>query len=263
MAAAVVIDGQVLNAASATISVFDDGLLRGDGVFEVVRLYAGTPWALDEHLERLALSARNLRLPVTLADVEDDIDLLLAHAQAGDAFLRLVVTRGGRRIALIEEVKPAPESVALATIEYAPVRLMNAIKSLSYAANMLGVRLARERHADDALFVTSDGRVLEASRASFFYAIGSSLYTPPLEDVLDSITRRHLLAVTDACERTIVIDELQDVEEAFIASTTKEVLPVHAIDDRALTGVPGPATVAAKMALCDRIETAIASGLEA
>ncbi|MDP8908765.1 MAG: aminotransferase class IV, partial [Chloroflexota bacterium] len=195
----------------ASISVFDDGLLRGDGVFEVLRLYAGKPWALDEHLERMALSARNMRLEFTLSDIAHDIDLLLSQIGPMDVWLRLVVTRGGRRIALIEEIPPAPATIALATVEYATAPLMHAIKSLSYAPNMLAVRIAREQGADDALFVTADGRVLEASRASFFYVLGSTLYTPPLDGVLDSITRRHLLAATDARERTTTRDDLNDI----------------------------------------------------
>jgi branched-chain amino acid aminotransferase len=250
----VVIDGQVVEGRAASISVTDDGLLRGDGVFEVIRLYAGKPWALDEHLERMAVSARNLRLEISVAEFASDIDLLLAHVGPVDSFLRLVKTRGGRRISLIEGLGAAPASVALATVEFVPSPLMDAIKSLSYASNMLAARLACERDADDALFVTPDGVVLEASRASFFYVVGSALFTPPLKcGVLDSITRRHLFAVTGATERSTSRDDLDDVTEAFIASTTKEVLPVRAIDGRLLLEAPGPNTRAADLALSAHI----------
>ena len=252
-----VIDGGLVDGQSASISVFDDGLLRGDGVFEVIRLYEGKPFALDEHLERMALSARNMRLEFSLSDIAHDVDLLLSQLGPVDVWMRLVVTRGGRRIALIEELTPSPATIALAAVEYAPAPLMHAIKSLSYGPNMLAVRLACEQGAGDALFVTADGRVLEASRASFFYVLDARLYTPPLDDVLDSITRRHLLAATDARERTTSCDDLADISEAFIASTTKEVLPVHAIDGRALPLAPGPSTRIANTALHRRIREAL------
>ncbi len=245
-----VIDGEVAEGRAATIPVTDEGLLRGDGVFEVIRLYDGKPWALDEHLERMALSARNLRLDVSLSQFVSDIELLLAQVGPINAFLRLVQTRGGHRVSLIEALGTAPESVALATIEYAPSPLMEAVKSLSYAPNMLASRLARERDADDALFLTPDGFVLEASRASFFYVLNSKLFTPPLEhQVLDSITRRHLIGIAAATERLTTRADLDQVVEAFIASTTKEVLPVHAIDGRVLPNTPGPITLAADSAL--------------
>jgi branched-chain amino acid aminotransferase len=253
-----VIDGQLVDGPAATISVTDDGLLRGDGVFELVRLYSGKPWALDEHLERMERSGRNLRLPVAIGALKRDVDLLLIEAGPIDAYLRLIVTRGGRRVGLVEPLGPALRSVALATVEYVPPALLDGVKSLSYGANMLAVRLARERGADDALFVTPHGRVLEASRASFFYVSDGALYTPPLGDqLLDSITRRHLMALTPVAERATVRDDIASIDEAFIASTTKEVLPVNAIDDRLLPAVPGPHTISADAALRERICTTL------
>lgn len=256
--ASAVIDGQLVDGQAATISVMDDGLLHGDGVFELVRLYSGKPWALEEHLKRMERSGRNLRLPVAIAAVRDDVNRLMVEAGPIDAYLRLIVTRGGRRIGLIEAPGPALTSVALATVEYVPPALLDGVKSLSYGANMLAVRLARERGADDGLFVTPHGHVLEASRASFFYVIDGALHTPPLEDqLLDSITRRHLLALTPVAERTTVRNDIARMQEAFIASTTKEVLPVAAIDGRVLPQVPGPRTLAADAALQERIRTTL------
>src|SRR3712207_6620935 len=131
-----ILDGTVMPAEEARIPATDEGFLRGDGVFEVIRLYAGRPFALDEHLERMTRSAANLRLPLDVDALRDDVDRLLERAQPGDAKLRLVVTRGGRRIALVEGLPEMPPSMALACVEYAPTRLLDAIKSLSYAANM-------------------------------------------------------------------------------------------------------------------------------
>src|SRR4029453_3005684 len=105
-----------------------------------------------------------------------------------------------------------------------------------YGANMLASRLAREDGADEALLVTPHGRVLEGPTSSFFCSFdGRTLLTTPLDDhVLDSITRRRVLQVCEVTERPIAADELAGVQEAFLASTVREVLPVHAIDGRAV-----------------------------
>src|SRR5437879_5571342 len=91
----------------------DEGLLRGDGVFEVIRLYDGRPFALADHLARMERSAAGLRLPVDIAAVRADLDVLLAAAGPVDAVLRVLVTRGGRRIAMVEPLKELPETLAL------------------------------------------------------------------------------------------------------------------------------------------------------
>jgi branched-chain amino acid aminotransferase len=234
--------------------VTDDGLLRGDGVFEVVRLYGGRPFALEEHLQRLARSAANLRLAVDEEAVRREIAALLREAGPVDGALRVLVTRGGRRVVIVEPIKPLPDTLALATITFAPTRILDAVKSLSYAGNMLASRLAREAGADEALLVTPHGRVLEAPTAAFFYSLdGKRLHVPPLDDhVLDSITRRRVVALMGAEERITTRDDLQQVREAFLASTTREVHPVHAIDGRALPG-EGALTAAAARAVRERI----------
>ncbi|HLM51871.1 MAG TPA: aminotransferase class IV, partial [Solirubrobacteraceae bacterium] len=188
------LDGAVLPAAEARVPATDPGLLRGDGVFEVVRLYDGRPFAFDEHLDRMRRSARNLRLPFDPEEFRPDVAGLLEAAGHPDALLRLVATRGGRRLALIEPLPDHPPSVRLAAVTYAPPRLLDGIKSLSYAANMLATRLAQERGCDEALLVTPHGRVLEGPTSTLFYVSGGELLTPPLDDhVLDSITRRLIL----------------------------------------------------------------------
>ena len=160
------VDGKIGPPARAVIGVDDEGLLRGDGVFEVVRLYDGRPFAMDEHMERMTGSAQRLRLPFdatqVLAEATALIDAGGADPEAG--LIRLLCTRGGRRIALLETMPELPETMALQTITYAPTRVLDQIKSLSYGANMLCSRLASEQGADDALLVTPHGRVLEGSR---------------------------------------------------------------------------------------------------
>jgi branched-subunit amino acid aminotransferase/4-amino-4-deoxychorismate lyase len=241
-----ILDGDVMDVAQAQIPVTDEGLLRGDGVFEVVCLYDGRPYGLEEHLERMARSAATLRLPFDIDAVRDDAEKLLEMSEPADGALRLLVTRGGRRIGIVEDMHAFPDTVALRTITYAPTRVLDGVKSLSYAANMLASRIAREQGADEALLVTPHGRVLEGPTTSFFYVLDGALYTPPLEDrILDSITRRALFAVTDATERITTLDDLRDVSEAFLASSAREVQPVHAIDDIAVPAAPGPVSLEA------------------
>lgn len=238
------VDGAVMLASRATIPATDEGLLRGDGVFEVMRLYDGRPFALEEHMRRLERSASNLRLPVDLDAVRSDIRRLLAHAGSGPdhELLRIVITRGGHRLLLTEPTPVIPEQVRLASVTYAPTRILDGVKSLSYGANMLASRLAREQGFDEALLVTPHGRVLEAPTSSIFWVAGGELLTPPLgEHILASITRAMVIAVTGASERSCTLDELLQADEAFLASTAREVQPVGAIDERSFVA-PGPVT---------------------
>ncbi len=237
------IDGVITPSADATIPVTDEGFLRGDGAFEVVRLYAGQPYAWEDHLRRLATSAGNLRLEIDLRALQSDVDALLDRAPGFDGQLRVIFTRGGRRVVLLEAVKAHDPTVTLATVAFAPTRIMDGVKSLSYAANMLATRLAVEAGAQEALLCTPHGRVLEAPTSSFFYVLDGRLHTPPLDDhILASITRRDVIALTDAEERITIRDDLPRMTEAFLASTTREVQPVASIDGRALEASPGPRT---------------------
>jgi branched-chain amino acid aminotransferase len=249
LTALAVLDGTVLPADEATIGVTDLGLLRGDGVFEVIKIYEGTPFALDDHLRRMATSAQNLRLEIDLNAVRADLDALLAAAGPVSGAVRFLVSRGGRRIGLVEALKDFDTPLTLARVEYVPPRILDGVKSLSYAGNMLAQRLAAERGADEALLVTPHGRVLEAPTSSFFVSFdGETLVTPPLSDrVLDSITRRHLLAlIPHSREEVVLADELPNAREAFLASTTREVQAVARIEDITLPAAPGPLTQAAQ-----------------
>jgi branched-chain amino acid aminotransferase len=237
------IDGEPMAIADARISVTDDGLQRGDGVFEMIRLYAGVPYATDRHLARMAASAASIRLPIDTAALAADVDrLVAASAPSEDAALRLIVTRGGRRILIIEQLPEFPASMSLACVTYSPVRLLDGVKSLSYAANVLAGRLARAEGFDDALLVTPHGRVLEAPTSSFFWVKDAELLTPPLEDrVLDSITRRLILEGVGGREAITTRDDLDAADEAFLVSSLREVTPVHRIDTLELPA-DGPVT---------------------
>ncbi|HUA69755.1 MAG TPA: aminotransferase class IV [Solirubrobacteraceae bacterium] len=238
------LDGVLMLASEATIPATDEGLIRGDGVFEVIRLYEGRPFALDRHLARLERSATNLRLPLDLEAVRADAWRLLAQAGPDPEhdLLRIIVTRGGRRLLLTEPMPPNPEIVRLASVTYSPTRILDGIKSLSYGANMLAGRLARERGFDEALLVTPHGRVLEAPTSSIFYVKEGELFTPPLDEhILASITRAIVIQATGAPERACTLDELLDADEAFLASTTREVQAISAVDERTFDA-PGPIT---------------------
>ncbi|MGN6187665.1 MAG: aminotransferase class IV [Conexibacter sp.] len=257
------LDGAVMPAAAAVVPATDEGLLRGDGIFEVLRLYGGRPYALEEHLERLARSAQGLRLPLDLAVVRDDVARLLVAA-AGEpdpGALRIVLTRGGRRLLLTEEVPVQPPAIRLAAVTYAPVRLLDGIKSLSYAANMLATRLARERGADEALLITPHGRVLEAPTASICWVSDGRVRTPPLSDrILASITRAVVIELSGAEERSCTLDELLGADEAFLVSTTQELEPVASVNGQALgAGAPGPVS----RDLAERLHARILADLDA
>ena len=249
------VDGAIGRAGEARIPVTDEGLLRGDGGFEVVRLYDGRPFALEDHYARLGRSCAGLRLPFGERSLRAEVDALLQAATPGDALLRLVVTRGGRRLVIVEALPERAEAARVMTVPYAPNRILDGLKTLSYAANMLAGRLARESGYDEALLVTPHGRVLEGPTWSFFWARDGVLLTPPLGDhILASITRDRVIADTGAREAPCTLDDLSAAEEAFIASTVREVMPIAAIDAMELPAAPGPVTEDARARLRARIE---------
>ena len=243
------VDGVLLPLAEARIPVTDDGLLRGDGVFEVMRLYDGVAFARENHLARMARSAENLRLALDIDEIARDVDALLARAKPGDALLRIVATRGGHRVALIERLPPMPRALTLGCVTFAPVRVLDGVKSLSYAANMLATRLARERGFDEALLVTPHSHVLELPAASFFWVVDGELRTPPLsEHLLDSITRQIVVELDVVHETVTTRADLESAEEAFVASSVYEVMAVSRIEEHELpTGGPVTEATARKM----------------
>ena len=248
------IDGAITPTAEATIPLADDGLYRGDGVFEVIRLYAGRPYALEEHLDRLQRSAATIELTVDREPLEREIQALLAEFGDGEAQLRLIITRGGRRIAATEPLPDKGETVRLASVSYAPTIILTGVKSLSYGANMQATRIAKDAGADEALLVRPDAVVLEAPTSTIFWASGEGpLLTPALGvGILDSITRRRIVEELDVTEGEYGLEDLLAADEAFLASTVREVQPITAIDSRQLPAAPGPLTTAAREAF-DRV----------
>lgn len=238
------VDGQVTPTAEALVPMKDDGLYRGDGAFEVIRLYEGKPFALGDHLDRLERSSAAIQLEFDRAALEREIDALLIKADKPDGQLRLIVTRGGRRIAAVEPIPAHAETLSLATVTYNPSVILTGVKSLSYAANMQATRLAKAQGADEAVLVTPEGTVLEPPTSAIFWVSPQGgLRTPSLDvGVLESITRDRLVKALNVEEGSWPVADLRAAGEAFLASTTREIQAVAAIDGNALADAPGPRT---------------------
>lgn len=238
------IDGSITPAGEAMISAHDDGLLRGDGVFEFIRVYEGRPFALGDHVDRLERSGASIALRFDRRALQAEIATLIAEAGPIDCGLRLVVTRGGRRIAIVEPLAQFAPAAAVATVDYAHASLLIGVKSISYAANMMASRIAAAADADDAVLIRPDGIVLEGPTSAIFWA-GSDgrLKTPALDcGILDSITRDRVVNELDVEQGAYPTADLLDASEAFLASTTREIQPIASIDGARLPVVPGEGT---------------------
>ncbi len=238
------VDGRVSPTAEAIVPLRDDGLYRGDGAFEVIRLYEGRPFALGDHLDRLHRSAAAIQLEFDRAALEREIGALLETAGEVDGQMRLIVTRGGRRIAATEALPAHGETLRIATVTYSPNVILNGVKSLSYAANMQATRLAEAQGADEAVLVQPDGTVLEPPTSSIFWVSPQgTLRTPALDNgVLESITRDRLVKALEVEEGAWPVADLRAAQEAFLASTTREIQAVSAIDGKDLAEAPGART---------------------
>jgi branched-chain amino acid aminotransferase len=238
------VDGRISPTVEAVMPLKDDGLYRGDGAFEVIRLYEGVPFALEDHLDRLQRSGAAIELEFDREALEREIEALLAELGDANGQLRLIVTRGGRRLAMTEPIPPHAETVRLATVTYSPTVILNGVKSLSYAANMQATRLAQAQGADEAVLVQPDGIVLEPPTSAVFWVSSQgALRTPALDNgVLESITRDRLVKALDVEEGAWPVADLRAAEEAFLASTTREIQAVSAIDGVELSSPPGPRT---------------------
>jgi len=256
------LDGALTTVGRATIPASDDGLLRGDGAFEYVRVYLGHPFTLDAHLDRLERTCTTIRLDCDRAAIERDVAALVA-ALPGESFdLRIVLTRGGHTIVLAEPIPALLERLRLALVLDTSRYVVRGAKTLSYAGNMLARRLAVERGFDEALLVTPRGRVLELQNAALFYvAADGVLCTPTLTpDILDSITRRVLLERLEVEERPTTRDDVLICREAFAAGAGREIQAVGAIESQVFDEAPGPATRTAQAAFWDAVSEATGAG---
>src|ERR1700753_12249 len=244
------VDGAITPTAEATIGLKDDGLYRGDGAFEVIRVYAGRPFAMADHVARIERSAAALRLEFDRMALLAEISALLAEAGPVEGQMRVIVTRGGRRIAATGPVPVSARTIKVQSVTYQPTVVLNGVKSLSYGGNMLATRLAKEAGAEEALLVRPDRIVLEPPTSTIFWVAEGALRTTSLaEGVLASITRDRLMrAVPGVEEGAWTLDEVKAADEAFLASTTRELQAVASIDGVALPAAPGPRTRAAQEA---------------
>jgi branched-chain amino acid aminotransferase len=255
---AVWVNGALVDPAIAAVSAFDHGLTVGDGVFETLRVYRGSPFALRRHLDRLARSAAGLALPAPdPAELARACTEVVAAGGLAEARLRLTVTggpgplgspRGTGPPTVIAAVAPlAPVSPA-AAVAVAPWPRnergpLAGLKTTSYAENVVLLAWARERGAEEAIVADTRGRLCEGTGANVFVVHGGRLRTPTLASgCLAGITRELVLAATDAEEVELPLEALATAEEAFLTSSTREVQPVGWVDGRALPRTPGPRT---------------------
>lgn len=264
MAEQVWLDGALVDAAAATISVFDHGLTVGDGVFETLKAVDGRPFATRRHLERLHRSADGLGLRVPFTD--DELRVAVAEALASHdlplARVRITVTggtaplgseRGEGAATVVVAVGPLhemPPSTAVCVVPW-PRNERGAlvgIKTTSYAENVKALAHARARGCTEAIFATTTDLLCEGTGSNVFVGIGGRLLTPPLASgCLAGVTRAIVLEVTDAIEEDIPMAVFLAADEVFLTSTGRDVQPVDQVDDRSLD-VPGPLTEAAARA---------------
>jgi len=246
----------------------DEGVLRGRAVFETIRVYGGRPFRLDAHLDRLALSARRLGLPaVDRSGLVLAVEHALAAAGEPDAVLRLLWTPGREGegeptgLALVSTLSHKHDlqrvhGIRLAVVPWAPGPLIAGAKSTSYAENIAAQDEAGRRDAEDALFVGSDGIVLEAPTSNVWWREERRLFTPTLElPILAGVTRATLVELASDLgygveEGRFPLERLLAADEVFLSSSVREVMPVVAVDGRRIgDGLPGPAAESLQRAL--------------
>ncbi|HZO79169.1 MAG TPA: aminotransferase class IV [Solirubrobacteraceae bacterium] len=249
----VVLDGDLMPAREAMIPVGDDGLIRGDGAFDAFPVKDGRPFARAAHLDRLERSCRAMALECPRAQLESDIEILLSHAPAGLTVIRVVLTRGGHRICRLEspgDPEALTKPARLLPMVYDPSVLLNGVKSLSYAANVMATRRAIAAGYDEALLVSSNGVVLEGPRSAIFWVREGQIRTPAIETgILASITRRAILESLSVQEGSFQLEDALQASEAFLASTARLVQPAAAIGEVTFREAPGPQTLRAQKAL--------------
>lgn len=266
------VDGDLVPAAQATVSVFDRGFRNGEGVFETFRAYGDFVFRIDDHLDRACAGAAELGFdigpPSRLRDaVTRTAQANLTALDGRDSALRLTVSAGP-----IDPDSPFPgHAVGTPTVVVTSHRLpddpdrfergarvvtvplareLPHVKAVSYLVAVTARRRAKEEGADEALLTTPDGEVLEGAASNLFVVVDGRLVTPPLEaGLLAGVTRSVVLEVADRigvpCARAPVgVDALRGADEAFLTATTREVTPLLAVDGRPVgSGRPGPVTV--------------------
>lgn len=252
-------NGELLPDDEARVSIFDHGLVVGDGVFETIKVAGGEAFAMTRHLDRLRRSALGLGLP------EPDTEQIRAGALAviaasGNpplARLRVTVT-GGKSplgsergnspvtaiVAMAEQPLPAP-AVDVITVPWPRNErgAMSGLKTTSYGENVRALAYATERGGSEAIFANTVGQLCEGTGTNVFVVIGGRLLTPPLSSgCLAGVTRALVIEWAGAEEAELPVSALAAAEEAFLSGTTRDVQPIRTVDGISLPSAPGPVT---------------------
>ncbi|GAB2906089.1 aminotransferase class IV [Streptomyces mayteni] len=262
------LDGELRDADSARVSVFDHGLTVGDGVFETLKTQDGRAFALSRHLDRLAASAAGLGLPAPDGDevrracraVLDAVPLPLGRlritytgglsplgSDRGDATPTLVVAHA--------ETPRRPDTTAVITVPWTRNErgALAGLKTTSYAENVIALARARQEAASEALFANTAGQLCEGTGTNVFVVLDGEPHTPPLSaGCLAGITRALVVEWTGARETELPMDCLRDAEEIFLTSSTRDVQAVRRVDGRELPDAPGPVTAKAMRVFQER-----------
>ena len=273
MANKIWLDGQLVDEDKAKISVFDHGLLYGDGVFEGIRVYKGKVFKLAEHLNRLYESAKVIRLEIsaTIAELtKATLETVKANGIDDAGYIRLVVTRGIGDLGLnpflckqstifiiAASIQLYPEEfyengmkvISGSTLRNHPMSLPPQIKSLNYLNNILAKIEAIDAGAGEVIMYNHQGFVAEASGDNVFIVKGGKIYTPPVQaGSLEGITRATVFDLARAegvevIEKNLTRMDLYIADEFFLTGTAAEVIGVVDIDSRIIgDGTPGPIT---------------------
>jgi branched-chain amino acid aminotransferase len=254
------VNGEYVDAASASLPVGDLGIVRGYGVFDLGRTYGRTPFRLREHIERLERSAAQIELALPWSADELEaiaLETLARNPDMQDAAIRIVVTGGESASYMMPEEKPSlfvmvtplnlpKQEIFVSGAKLVTVqgdRFLPTVKSINYIGAIMAMKKARRAGAVEALYVSADSSITECTTSNFFAFKGDTLVTPAT-GVLDGITRAATLEVADDIYtidyRNLRYDELDEIDEAFITSTTKEILPIVQVDDIVIgDGKPG------------------------
>ena len=266
------IDGEFLPPAEAKVSVFDHGLLYGDGVFEGIRSYNGRVFQLDAHLERLYDSATSimLQIPMPIETMKETVLETLRRNHLREAYIRLIVTRGVGDLGLDPDKCSNPsliiiadnitlypqkfyeEGLAIVTTSIRrnyPEAINPRIKSLNYLNNILAKIEGKQAGAVEVLMLNADGYVAECSGDNIFWVKNEVLVTPPGHiGILEGVTRNSVIELAREAgmqveERVFTRHELYIADECFLTGTAAEVIPVVKIDRRVIgDGQPGATT---------------------
>lgn len=219
----------------------DDGLVRGDGIFEGMRFYNRVPRSPELHLDRLVRSGEGTDIPVDLPRLRREMAKFAQATNDPNCGVRLILTRGGHVIWREEPFAVYAAGQSLFPVANRVTPLLIGVKTLSYASNMRAIRMAKAAGADDALCYRADDRViLEGPTTAFAWLEGDTMVFPPLEiGVLDSITRRLAAEAVPTAVKEMPIDDLPSADGAFLMSSYQECVPVHTVSGIATFAIDG------------------------